>query len=91
MLQLTAREREFLGAGIARRRAEQAEEAARREQQRRLERRARARLWALLGTIAVLAAGVTLGVLSWLGSGPPEVVLLFEGTGDAGSDTAAKG
>lgn len=91
-LQLTAREREFLGAGIARRRAEQAEEAARRERQRRLERRARTRLWALLGTIAVLAAGVTFGVLNWLGSGPPEVVLLFEGTGDAGfGDMAAKG
>lgn len=91
-LRLTAREREFLGAGIARRRAEEAEAAAWRERQRRLERRAGTRLWALLGAIALLTAAATFGVLSWLGSGPPEVVLLFEGTGDAGfGDMAAAG
>jgi basic membrane protein A len=46
----------------------------------------------MLGSIALLAAAVTFGVLSWLGSGPPDVVLLFEGTGDAGfGDMAAEG
>jgi basic membrane lipoprotein Med (substrate-binding protein (PBP1-ABC) superfamily)/DNA-binding SARP family transcriptional activator len=91
-LQLTRQEGEFLGAGIARRRAEQAETTARRERQRQLERRARTRLWALLGAIALLTAGVTFGVLTWLGSGPSDVALLFEGTGDAGfGDMAADG
>ena len=91
ILQLTARERAFLDAGVARRSADEAEDAARREHQRLLERRARSRLWAL-GAIALLAAGVTFGVLTWLGSQPPDVVLLFEGTGDSGfGDMAAKG
>jgi basic membrane lipoprotein Med (substrate-binding protein (PBP1-ABC) superfamily) len=91
-LKLTAREREFLGAGITRRRAEQAEETARRERQRQLERRAKSRLWALLGAIALLTAAGTFGVLSWLNTGPPDVALLFEGTGDASfGDMAAAG
>jgi basic membrane lipoprotein Med (substrate-binding protein (PBP1-ABC) superfamily)/DNA-binding SARP family transcriptional activator len=81
-LQLTVKEREFLGAGIERRRSEEAAEAARLEQQRQLERRARWRLRALLGTIALLAAAGMFAVLTWLGSGPPDVVLLYEGSGD---------
>jgi len=92
-LRLTAAERGFLEAGIARRDAELANETARREGQRRLERRARTRLWGLLAAIAVLAAAGTFGILNWLGSGPPDVALLFQGTGDAGSfgDMAAAG
>jgi basic membrane lipoprotein Med (substrate-binding protein (PBP1-ABC) superfamily)/DNA-binding SARP family transcriptional activator len=92
VLQLTLAEREFLAAGIARRRAEEADEAARRERQRGLERRARWRLWALLGSIALLSGLATFGILSWLGNAPPDVALLFEGTGDAGfGDMAAAG
>ena len=91
-LQLTGRERDFLGAALERRHAAEAEATARRQLERQLERRSRTRLWAMLGSIALLAAAVTFGVLSWLGSGPPDVVLLFEGTGDAGfGDMAAEG
>jgi basic membrane lipoprotein Med (substrate-binding protein (PBP1-ABC) superfamily)/DNA-binding SARP family transcriptional activator len=92
MLQLTPRERAFLDAAITRRRADQAEEAARRDLQHQLEGRARARLWALLAVIAVLAAGAAFGLLSMLGDHPPDVALLVEGTGDAGfGDMAVAG
>lgn len=91
-LQLTTGERSFLDAGIARRGAREAEDAAREERERALERRARWRLWALLGAIALLGAGVTFAALTWLGSGPPDVALLFEGTGESGfGDMAAEG
>jgi basic membrane lipoprotein Med (substrate-binding protein (PBP1-ABC) superfamily) len=91
-LRLTLAERQFLDAGIARREAEETTETARRERQRQLERRARQRLWGLLGAIAVLSGAATFGLLSWLGSGPPDVALLYEGSGDAGfGDMAAAG
>jgi basic membrane lipoprotein Med (substrate-binding protein (PBP1-ABC) superfamily)/DNA-binding SARP family transcriptional activator len=83
-LQLTERERQFLDAGLERRREEEAREAERLERQRRLERRARTRLLALAAALAVLTAGVVYGVMAWLGNRPPEVVLVFEGGGDAG-------
>jgi basic membrane lipoprotein Med (substrate-binding protein (PBP1-ABC) superfamily)/DNA-binding SARP family transcriptional activator len=91
-LQLTVAEREFLAAATARRQAAETDAAARREQQLRLERRARRRLWALLIAIALLSGVATFGALIWLGSGPPDVALLFEGTGDASfGDMAASG
>ncbi len=91
-LQLTGKEREFLDAALERRRSEEAEEAARSEAQRRLERRARRRLLALIGTVAALTTAATLGVLAWLGSRPPDVVLVFDGPGDSGyNDMIATG
>jgi basic membrane protein A len=91
-LQLTMREREFLEAGLERRRGEEAADAARIDQQRRLERRARSRLWGFLAAVALLAAAGTFALLSWLGSGPPDVVLVYWGTADPFfSDLAAKG
>jgi basic membrane protein A len=82
VLRLTTPERRFLDAGIARREADLAEEADRRRRQVTLERRARSRLWVALGAIAVLAAAASFALLSWLGSGPPDVALVFEGSGD---------
>ena len=91
-LQLSAEEREFLDAGIARREEQRAEEAARLAAQGRLERRARRRLWALAATVALLAAGLTFGVLAWVAGRPAEVGLVFGGYGDgAWEDAIATG
>ncbi|HEX6331540.1 MAG TPA: BTAD domain-containing putative transcriptional regulator, partial [Actinomycetota bacterium] len=75
-LQLTFREGDFLDASLERRRAEEAEDTSRRDRQRRLERRARTRLVALVASVVLLAGAVTFGVLTWLGNRPPEVLLL---------------
>jgi len=83
-LRLTDRERGFLRSGLERREAEREEEAARLEVQHRLERRARGRLWALAGSVMLLAAAVTYGVLALADRAPPDVALAFEGAGDAG-------
>lgn len=83
-LRLTEREHEFLDAGRERRRQEQDWEAERLEGQRRLERRARGRLWALAAALTLLIAVATYGVLAWLGNRPPDVVLVFDGRDDAG-------
>ena len=87
-LSLTASEREFLASALERRRRAQAAEDDRRDHQRRLERRAARRLQALAAALLVLAAAATVGVLSWLGSRPPEVVLVYYG-GDGELDIAA--
>ncbi|HEX6208687.1 MAG TPA: BTAD domain-containing putative transcriptional regulator [Actinomycetota bacterium] len=81
-LELTESERRFPAAGLERLREEQAGEAERLEQQRRLERRARTRLWALAAALVLLVGGATYGVLAFLGGGPPDAVLVFEGPGD---------
>ncbi len=80
-LQLTGRERAFLEASTERRREERADEAARKEAGRTLERRARSRLIAL--GIAVLAL-VVVGAYAVLGAGGTRrapVALLYNGPG----------
>ena len=62
---ITARQREFVVAGLERRDAERSAESERIDAQRRLERRARTRLLALAGVI-VLAIGAV-GVATWAG------------------------
>ena len=81
-VQITDRQREFLAAGLERRRAEQDAERERGEAEQRLERRARTRLLALAAVI-VLAIGAT-GLAAWAGmfDGPPHVALLHGGVGE---------
>ncbi len=91
-LKLTPPEREFLAAASARHRQQEDENRIRGERQRRLERRARFRLWTALGAVMLLAGVSTLGLLSWVGNRPPDMVLLISGTGDAGfGDMAVDG
>jgi basic membrane lipoprotein Med (substrate-binding protein (PBP1-ABC) superfamily)/DNA-binding SARP family transcriptional activator len=85
-LRLTAKERGFLEAGLERRRVEEADASVRFDRQRRLERRARTRLVALGLSMALLTAVATYGFLAWRAGRPPEVVMLFEGPGDAGAN-----
>jgi DNA-binding SARP family transcriptional activator len=66
-LRLTGREREFLEAGLARRRSEDEREVSRSEAQRRLEGRARVRLVALGLAVALFAVAALYG--AWL-AGP---------------------
>jgi len=88
------RQREFLVAGLHRRRAERDAESARIDAERRLERRARVRLMAL-GSLIMLAVGAA-GIAAWLGlfEQPPRVALLHSGVGqidamfEAGFDDA---
>jgi basic membrane lipoprotein Med (substrate-binding protein (PBP1-ABC) superfamily)/DNA-binding SARP family transcriptional activator len=89
-LRLTAIERAFLDEALERRRVERVEEDARQVRQRQLERRAARRLVALAASLLVVAAAATVGVLAWLGSRPPEVVLVYYGgNGELDSATAA--
>lgn len=89
---LAAHERAFLDASGSRREAQEAEESARLEAHRGLERRARRRLWAAAAALTLLVAGGTFAILSWLGSRPPDAALLFGGYGDGGwEDTIAGG
>jgi len=91
-LRLAAPERAFLDASLGRREAQAEEESARVEAQRRLERRARRRLWAAAVALTLLAAGGTFGLLSWLASRPADVALVFSGYGDGGwTDMIAAG
>jgi len=93
-VQINDRQREFLVAGLDRRRAEQDAERIRLETQRRLERRARVRLVAL-GAVIVLAIGAA-GIAAWAGlfEQPQRVALLHSGVGqidamfEAGFDRA---
>jgi DNA-binding SARP family transcriptional activator len=75
---LTASEREFLHAGMERQRAEQTAEAVRRASQRRLERRARTRLLALVVVVVLLAGAVTYGTLARRANRTPDAVLLSD-------------
>lgn len=75
-LRLTAGERAFLEAGLERRRVQETEESSRRDQERRLERRARSRLAGLVVAAVLLAGMATYGALTWLGNRPPDVVFL---------------
>jgi basic membrane lipoprotein Med (substrate-binding protein (PBP1-ABC) superfamily)/DNA-binding SARP family transcriptional activator len=91
-LRLAAPERAFLDASVGRREADEAQESARLEAHRGLERRARRRLWAAAAAVTLLVAGGTFGLLSWLGSRPADVALVFSGYGDGGwSDMIAAG
>jgi len=75
-LLLTGGERAFLEAGLAGRRAREAEEASRRDLERRLERRARSRLVALVGAVVMLVGAATYGLLTWLENRPAKVVFV---------------
>jgi basic membrane protein A len=87
-LALTARERAFLEAGLARRRAEEEREAARLEAHRRLERNAKIRLVGLAVAIAV-ALGA-LGYAAWTADpGPLRVALMGGGSSEAGAQIEA--
>ncbi|HZD18516.1 MAG TPA: BMP family ABC transporter substrate-binding protein [Actinomycetota bacterium] len=95
-LQLTARERGFLEASLDRRREEEAEEVSRRDLQRRLERRARTRLLALMAAVILFVGASTYGILTWLGDRPPQVLVvdsrasgIFGDLVSAGVDRAA--
>ncbi len=83
-LQLAAAEREFLDASVRQRQELEAAESARLAAHGRLERRARRRLWVAAVALAILVAGSTFGLLSWLGSRPADVGLIFTGYGDGG-------
>jgi basic membrane protein A len=66
------------------------EESSRREQERRLERRARTRLVGLVAAVVLLAGMATFGGLTWLGNRPPDVVFLdSRGSGVFGDGVAA--
>ncbi|HZD79736.1 MAG TPA: BTAD domain-containing putative transcriptional regulator, partial [Actinomycetota bacterium] len=92
-LRLTEEEGSFLDAGLERRLSLQAEEAARAQQQRHLERRARTRLIALVTAVIVLIGGATYALFGRLTDRPPDVVLVWEGMhGDGGwADMIGKG
>jgi DNA-binding SARP family transcriptional activator/basic membrane lipoprotein Med (substrate-binding protein (PBP1-ABC) superfamily) len=81
-LQIGAKQREFLDAGLSRQRAEQVAEQARAEGEKLLEQRARQRLVALGIALAVRTGGAGLGV--WAGRFPsaPRVALIHAGAGE---------
>ena len=83
-LQLTATEQAFLDASRRRRHAEQEQDAVRRAVEARLQKRARRRLWALFGAVALLAAAATALALALSAAQPPDVALLFDGRADDG-------
>jgi basic membrane lipoprotein Med (substrate-binding protein (PBP1-ABC) superfamily) len=99
ILRLTRTEQAFIDASRdLREREEQAhqEEAAQRET---LARRARRRLWAFGGAVALLAGAVTALIVGFIPEPPPDVVVVFAGRGDgsfgdviaAGIDSAKEG
>ena len=73
---LTDSERAFLQASVEQRAGQAADQEARALAMRRLERRSRRRLLALIGAVAVLASGAVWAVLA-IDSGPKTVGLLF--------------
>ena len=81
-LRLTGKERDFLEAGLARRRSEQDVETRRTEAQRHLEGRARIRLFGLAIAIAVAAAAIGYGVWAAGSTAVPRVALLHPGIGE---------
>ena len=86
-LRLTGRERDFLEAGLARRRSEQDVETRRGEAQRHLEGRARLRLFGLAIAIAIAAAAIGYGVWAAGSSAIPRVALLHPGIGELAAIT----
>jgi len=93
-LPMTERQKEFLAAGIARRKAEQESERGRAEAESRLERRAQWRLAALAVAIALLIGGFAFGVWTGAFTEAPRVALVHPGLGaidaltEAGFDRA---
>ena len=81
-LQIGGKQREFLDAGLVRRRDEESAEEARAEGEQRLEQRARRRLVALGMALAVLIGGAGLGIWSGWFSSVPRVALLHGGVGE---------
>ena len=95
-LQLTGRERAFLEGSLERRGALRAEEAAQADAHRRLERRARSRLVALVVAVLALAIVGGYGVLGAVGGRRAPVGFVYNGPGvftvmrlqEAGFDSA---
>jgi basic membrane lipoprotein Med (substrate-binding protein (PBP1-ABC) superfamily)/DNA-binding SARP family transcriptional activator len=75
-LKLTSAEKEFLEAALARRSADRQLDDARRTEHRRLERRARVRLVALIAVLVILVGAVGYGSLTLTGHGPPRVAIV---------------
>lgn len=94
-LQLTARERDFLEAGLERRRAEQAAATAQTEAHRRLQRSARSRLIGLSAAVLLLGGGAAYALLAAPPPAPKPVAYLWANDGllsrqaVAGFDSAA--
>jgi basic membrane protein A len=90
-VQLTAPERDFLGAGTQHRDAELSELAARRDEQRRLEGQARKRLVALFVAALLLAGAGTVGVMAWLRNRPPEAIAVLPVEGGVFAEMVDRG
>jgi basic membrane protein A len=82
VVHVSDRQREFIVAGLQRRRSEEEAERTRVEAERRLERRARIRLGAL-AAVVLLTVGAA-GLAAWTGwfDGPAHVALLHTGFGE---------
>jgi basic membrane lipoprotein Med (substrate-binding protein (PBP1-ABC) superfamily)/DNA-binding SARP family transcriptional activator len=75
-LQLTSTEKEFLETALARRQADRQLDDARRADHRRLERRARVRLVALIAVLVMFGGAVAYGSVALTGHGPPRVAIV---------------
>jgi len=90
VLVLSSRELDFVEAGLAHQRRAVALEAERVSAERRLERRARLRLFALVGAVMLLIGAATLGILARQHAGRPTgVALLYDAPGEVGGLIAA--
>jgi basic membrane lipoprotein Med (substrate-binding protein (PBP1-ABC) superfamily)/DNA-binding SARP family transcriptional activator len=78
---LTRPERAYLQASSERRRATEREESARLDRERRVNRRARRRLWGLAVATVLLAVSVVVAVAALRPEPPPAVALAGEGRG----------
>ena len=90
-LQLTRPEREFLDAGLDRRRSEDQHDQVRREGQRRVERRSRRRLVGMVVALVLLAGTAAYGGMAWMASRPPEAILLVQRGAGVFGDQATVG
>ncbi len=89
-LLVSATERDFVAASIARADELIAAEAARHRSRRLLEQRARRRLIGLTAVCALLAGGIWLAVATWARSEPPRrAVLYYSPSGEIGGLVAA--
>lgn len=80
---LTRTEGDFVDASVALRDRESEAAAEREAHEASLQKRARRRLWYFGGAVAALAAAVTLLVVTLIPEPPPDVVVWFDGRGDA--------
>ena len=90
VLVMSSRELDFVEAGLAHQRRAVALEAERVSAKRRLERRARLRLFALVGAVVLLIGAATFGILARQHPGrPTSVALLYDSPGEVGGLIAA--